>query len=197
MWKRTSQIVATAAIFALLAAASAAAPERKRGGAQGKVTAIDTEARTITVETAKDGSVTMKFTPRPQIFRVDKADMDVVKDGAFAEVVGKVNDNDKTIDAKRITVYLPRPRGTGLIIRGRIDGFLKKDGDTLLVVPKIKEDGKMVDKPYEVKMDDKTEVQTRTWGQVADIPVGATGGGGGFIDDDGMIEAYIFMYDAE
>ena len=105
----------------------------KYSSATGKITAVDAGAKTITVKTRKGEKVVALGAKTPVIKLTSAKIADMVK-GALVRVEGKVAEDQKSVAARRISIYPKemKPRGKGISKSGAL-GTVEGTGEALSV----------------------------------------------------------------
>ncbi|NDK10459.1 MAG: hypothetical protein GW911_00185 [Armatimonadetes bacterium] len=128
---RESRSLATVSALVLMLALSALANAQGGGGrggrVEGKVTAVDRDAKTITLK-VKDGEKTLTYTEKTTVVKLEAVKLSSLTDGQNVQIMGKPADDRSSVEARIIVVLPQAPKGQ----RG-IAGTLAKEGHNLSV----------------------------------------------------------------
>jgi hypothetical protein len=155
--------------FVMLAAGlcdAGAAKGAKRGGAAGKISAIDTAKKTLTLAGRQGVTTNVSYTDTTKVLKAEPIKIGDLKTGDVVVVQGAISGT--SIDAKAIIV---RPS-----TNARLPKKAPKNAPTNRITGSVTSTSplkvKMVDTEYEVKTTDATHVVTLKESSVADLKVG-------------------------
>ncbi len=160
-----------------------AAKGAKRGGAQGRISTIDTAKKTLTLTGRQGATTNVSYTDTTKVLRAEPIKIGDLKTGDVVVVQGAISGN--SIDAKAVIV---RPSANAKLPKkapkkapaNRITGSVTSTSPLKV---------KMVDTEYEVKTTDATRVVTLKESSAAELKVGDAVTVQGQPSADGVVQA--------
>ncbi|MCS6861977.1 MAG: DUF5666 domain-containing protein [Abditibacteriales bacterium] len=172
--------------FVILAAGlcyAGAAKGAKRAGAQGKISAIDTAQKTLTLVGRQGVTTTVSYTDTTKVFKAEPIKIGDLKTGDVVIVQGAISGS--SIDARAVIV---RPS-----TNAKLPKKAPKKPPTNRIIGSVTSTAplkvKTVDTEYEVKTTDATHIVTLKEGSAADMRVGDIVAVQGQAGADGVVRA--------